>query len=73
MRLTHGMAQNAREESSKAPYALNKKPQAGFLCKASNPIDPACKAVRPVGDAEGWLWAASARGGGCTLRGNLII
>lgn len=45
---------NAREENYKAPYTLNKKPQASFLCKSSNPIDPAWKAVRPVSNAEGW-------------------
>lgn len=47
------------ERSSKGPYTLNKKPHAGFLGKASNPIDPACKAVRPVRGAEGWRRAGS--------------
>lgn len=47
------MVQNAREESCKAPYTLNKKPWASFLLKSSNPIDPAWKAARLVHNTEG--------------------
>lgn len=38
---TRGGAECQREESSKAPCTLHKKPAASFLCKAPNPIDPA--------------------------------
>lgn len=62
------MVQNAREENYKAPYTLNKKPQASFLRKSSNPIDPAWKAVRLVSNTEGGRSAASAHGRHCTLR-----
>ena len=64
----HGMVQNAREESCKAPYTLNKKPWASFLLKSSNPIDPAWKAARLVHNTEGWRSAASAHGRRSTLQ-----
>lgn len=57
MRWIYGVVQNAREKraSSQAPCNL--------LCKAPNPIDPACTAARLGGGAEGRRWAASEHGG----------